>query len=142
MQYELYILIAVIGIFLILLLRPPVKPRAKNIESEIRRIEVIDIDPNDTVVITCDRHLSAQQCDKIRNAWETHAKIGKKILVLDGGLSIDVLRQTQNVVVDQAPDDCKHKWIEITSFNSPKNMREFLCSKCKEKKTEPMDSET
>lgn len=63
-------------------------------ELETQQVVEVDWGPNDLLVVTTDRHLSAEQRESLRAALTAAASgDGRKALVLDGGLSLTVLHK-------------------------------------------------
>lgn len=54
-------------------------------------IQRITLQPGDRVVLTANRALSAEMCDRIQAAWATFAPDAGPLLVLDQGMSLSVL---------------------------------------------------
>lgn len=69
--------------------------------GEIQRIEALHLDPGDVLVIRATQFLSQAQREWI--AHRSREIFGdRKVLVLDGGLDLDVVRKTQFAVAQSA----------------------------------------
>lgn len=59
----------------------------------VKSVEVLRVQPEDTIVITCQAPLSAAAAERLREMWLRAMPSHQRVVVLDGGLDLKVVRK-------------------------------------------------
>jgi len=60
----------------------------------VESVKVLKLEEDDTLVLSTERHMSAETVARLRETMEAHFP-GRKVLVMEGGLKLEVLKSSK-----------------------------------------------